>query len=64
MTDALSICRMEVNLILLDIFAVKLDRLPTSVFDLPRIVTSGLYSAARASDGSLPLLLSQAWASL
>ena len=63
MTAALSNCRMEVPLILLVIFAVKLDPLPTSIFNLLQILTSCLDVAARASDGSLPLLLSPAWAS-
>ena len=63
MTAALSNCRMEVPLILLVMFAVKLDPLPTSIFNLLHISTSGLDVAARASDGSLPLLLSPACAS-
>ena len=56
-------CRMEAPLISLVIYAFKLDPLPTSVFNLRQILTSGLDLAARASDGSLPLLLSPAWAS-
>ena len=50
-------------LTLLVIFAVMLDSLPTSIFNLLEISTSCLDVAARASDGSLPLLLSPAWAS-
>jgi len=52
-----------VPLTLLVIFAVMLDSLPTSIFNLLQISTSCLDVAARASDGSLPLLLSPAWAS-
>ena len=50
-------------LTLLVIFAVMLDSLPTSIFNLLEISTSCLDVAARASDGSLQLLLSPACAS-
>jgi hypothetical protein len=58
MIAAPSNCRMEMLLILLVVHAFQLDPFPTS-----EIWTSGLDVAARATDGSLPLLLSPAWAS-